>query len=166
MNRRALAAVLAATLAASAWLALQDEPAPEAPVVRAAPRAATPRRAAEPLPAWPAPPAPRPATPWQAEPARLAAWMPPPPAPVAAPRSAAPAASAAPVAPAFPYPLIGRIQDGDSTHALFATPQRTLPAKPQDLIDGQWRVEEVGPAGVVLTWLPGQLRQTLVFRPS
>lgn len=177
---RLLGAALAATLVAALLLAAQDadEGADEGDELLAAPArsargadtraAAAPRRAAPSLPEWPAAPASRPAAAWPADPSRLAAWM-PPPAPAAAaataPRPAA-AASAAPQAPPFPYTLIGRIQDGEAVHALFASPQRTLGVRVQDLIDGQWRVEEVGAAGVTLTWLPGGVRQTLSFRAS
>ena len=33
-----------------------------------------------------------------------------------------------------------------------------------DVLDGQWRVEQVSDAGVRLTWLPGSLPQTIVFK--
>jgi hypothetical protein len=34
-----------------------------------------------------------------------------------------------------------------------------------DVIDGQWRVEQVSTQGIKLTWLPAQLPQHLAFRP-
>ncbi|MCX2864105.1 hypothetical protein OOZ63_19950, partial [Paucibacter sp. PLA-PC-4] len=106
--------------------------------------------------------------PWPEAPqAQLAAWGPPPPPPAPPPAPAPPPEAApAPVAPAFPYQLIGRLEEGGVSQALLSAGNRSLNAKAGDVIDGQWRVERVGPNGLGLLWLPGQQSQTITFRPS
>ncbi|HEX2009706.1 MAG TPA: hypothetical protein VJN44_02100, partial [Roseateles sp.] len=66
----------------------------------------------------------------------------------------------------FPYQLIGRLEDGGQSLALLAGANRSISAKAGDVIDGQWRVERVGPAGLALIWLPAQQAQNISFRPS
>lgn len=172
---RLLAVALVATLALGAWLAGTDTPDEDIGI------AANPRRAGELPPprarseakavAWPAGPATRDEQAWPFD-ARLArAWVPAPPAVVIAPLRPAAAASMAAAAaaaqvPAFPYALIGRIEDSGAVHALLGGAQRTLGVRASDVIDGQWRVDEIGATGMTLTWLPGGQRQTLAFRPS
>jgi hypothetical protein len=72
------------------------------------------------------------------------------------------------MAPPLPYQMIGRLVEGEGAQAadvaLLASPQRALSVRRGDVIDGQWRVEQVGASGVQLLWLPGQLPQTLAFR--
>lgn len=166
----ALASALAATLAATLWLAQQEgedegvvtPPARAGRASRPAPSAATTTLPSAPLsaltlqrPPWPVAPA-----------AQLAAWSaPPPPAPPPAPPPTA-AVAQVPVAPPFPYQLIGRLEQGGVSQALLAGTSRSISAKPGDVIDGQWRVERVEATGLALTWLPGQQTQTINFRPS
>ena len=162
----ALATALAATLAATLWLAQQDDEDAQTVVplarasraTRAAPAPAVPASAplsAQALqrPPWPEAPA-----------AQLAAWSAPPPLPP--PPAPPPAAAQAPVAPPFPYQLIGRLEQGGVSLALLAGASRSISAKPGDVIDGQWRVERVEATGLALTWLPGKQPQTINFRPS
>jgi hypothetical protein len=68
------------------------------------------------------------------------------------------------VAPPFPYQLIGQLTQGDQLHALLNGPNRTLSVQAGDVVDGLWKVERVDPGGLVLVWLPAQLRQTIAFR--
>lgn len=163
-----LGGALVATLAATAWVATRPEddvPAAAAPV----------RRAAAPVPAA----ASAASTPeagtraaWADVTAeQLAAWQPPPPPPPPpAPPPAAPAPPPPPVAPPAPYQMIGRVVEGEGAKAvevaLLTGPNKAVSAKPGDVIDGQWRVEQVTASGVRLTWLPGQLPQNIVFRPA
>jgi hypothetical protein len=161
---------LLATLALTAVLALQpDESAATAVPVRratnAAPSPAKPARTS-PEPAWPAPPSASGTLQWSEAPrAALAAWGPPAPPP-APPVKAAPVGPVIPQAPAFPYTLIGRLEEAGVSRALLAGPVRTIDARAGDLIDGQWRVDAVLPEGVQLTWMPGGQRQTLNYRPT
>ena len=189
VRRRRLALAVAVTAAATLWAALQPEAPVSAPVLpdraSAAPNArvsaanATPGRVAATAPAtaptsapasapaWPAPARPR--SDWPATPAHaVAAWAPVATAPAAlAPRPAAVASAAdKPVeAPAFPYTLIGRLDDGEA-RALLAGPTRSFGVKASDVIDGQWRVDAVPPRGLALTWLPGGIKKILALAPS
>jgi hypothetical protein len=64
--------------------------------------------------------------------------------------------------PPFPYTLIGRLDDGQA-HALLSGPLRSFGVKVADVIDGQWRVDDVQARGITITWLPGGVKTTLVF---
>jgi hypothetical protein len=96
----------------------------------------------------------------------FAAWAPPPPPPAPKQVAAPPAPPAAPVAPAFPYQLIGRLVEGNQATALLAGPSRSLAVKAGDVVDGQWRVDQVTERGLNLTWLPAKLNQTISFKSS
>jgi hypothetical protein len=171
MERRqlVLGGALVATLAATAWVATrpeEDTPVAAAPVRRPAVAASAPVAAAA--------SAPQVGTrqPWaDVKPEQLAAWQPPPPPPPPpAPPPAAPAPPPPPVAPPAPYQMIGRVIEGEGAKAvevaLLSGPNKAVSAKAGDVIDGQWRVEQVTGDGVRLTWLPGQLPQNIVFRPA
>jgi hypothetical protein len=185
-TRRTLVGLLVATLAATAWVAWQgDDEAADLAVAGRAPSDAEPTVARQPaarmrrdapaidvvLP-WPTPLAARPAADWGFEPARARAWVPPPPPPPAPPPRApvvvatAGAASAPPQAPAFPYQLIGRVEEAGVAHALLAAPGRTLGVRASDVLDGQWRIDAVDAQGLALTWLPGGQRLQVPFRSS
>jgi len=167
MERRqlVLGGALAATLAATAWVAMRPEDEELAAVAAPARRAVV--AAAAPVPSAPAVEA---RQPWAEAPiAQLAAWQPPPPPP--APPAPPPIAAVAPppVAPPAPYQMIGRVVEGEGAKAvevaLLTGPNKSLSARRGDVIDGQWRVDQVSDSGVRLTWLPAQLPQNIVFRP-
>ena len=170
-----LGGALAATLAATAWVATRPEdeaPVAAAPVRRPAAVAAAPVVAAASASASASAPqvGARPA--WaEVKPEQLAAWQPPPPPPPPpAPPPAAPTPPPPPVAPPAPYQMIGRVVEGEGAKAvevaLLTGPNKAVSARPGDVIDGQWRVDRVTRDGVRLTWLPGQLPQNIVFRPA
>ena len=162
-----LGGALAATLAATAWVATRPEDEAGTTAV-----AAPARRAATVAAAASAVTAPSVSTrqPWaEASAEQLAAWQPPPPPP---PPPAPPVVAAAPpppVAPPPPYQMIGRFVEGEGAKAvevaLLSGPNKSLSVKRGDVIDGQWRVEQVSTSGVSLTWLPAKLPQNIVFRP-
>lgn len=162
----ALGGALAATLAATAWMATR----PEEEVATVAAPARRPAAAASAPSAVPAPEGSA-RQPWAEAPAtQLAAWQPPPPPPPPpAPPPVASAPPPPPVAPPLPYQMIGRVVEGEGSKAvevaLLTGPNKSLSAKRGDVIDGQWRVEQVTDSGVRLTWLPGQLPQNIAFRP-
>lgn len=174
-----LGGALVATLAATAWTALQpDEEAVVAPLnTRRAPppRAgaasgapAAPSQAIAPTASPTASPAAR--SVW-AEPSaeQLAAWQPlPPPPPPPAPPPPPPAAPPPPVAPPLPYQMIGRLIEGEGGKAveiaMLSSPGRSLNVRRGEVIDGQWRVDQIDSSGVRLTWLPGQLPQHIAFK--
>jgi len=167
----ALGGALVATLAATAWVALRPEAeaaaAIAAPVRR--PASATATAPAASAPSLAAPPGHQP---WaEVGPAQLAAWQPPPPPPPPpAPPPVAAAPPPPPVAPPAPYQMIGRLIEGDGAQAvdvaLLSGPNKALSVKRGDVIDGQWRVEQVSTSGVRLTWLPASLPQNIVFKAA
>jgi hypothetical protein len=67
--------------------------------------------------------------------------------------------------PAFPYTLIGRLDDGEA-QALLSGPSRSFGVKAGEVIDAVWRVDAVQPQGLLLTWLPGSLKKTVAFTAS
>jgi len=163
----ALGGALALTLAATAWLATRPEDEAAATVAAPARKAAAVAAVASSAASAPGAPS---REPWaEAPPAQLAAWQPPPPPPPppAPPPVAAPPPPP-PVAPPAPYQMIGRIVEGEGAKAvevaLLSSPTKALSARRGDVIDGQWRVEQVSSAGVRLTWLPAQLPQNIVFK--
>ena len=186
LNRK-MAGALLATLAITAWVAAQPD---VEPVPAATPRAASVDRSSERAPAgasarFPAgasaqssvqvlslPVTARAVVAWSDPPeVALLSWGPPPaPPPPSEPvtpvQRPVAAARVVPTAPAFPYVLIGRFDDGHGPQALLVSPLRTVNAKANDVIDGQWRVDQVLPNSMTLTWLPGNLQQTLNDRPS
>lgn len=70
----------------------------------------------------------------------------------------------------MPYQMIGRLFEGEGPKAvemaLLTGPSQVLSVKRGDVIDGQWRVEQVTASGVNLTWLPAKLPQNIAFRPA
>ena len=192
VRRRRLAVAAAITLAATAWTALQpDDPPPASKQQRqrrdaalsptrapapgsaatATPTTTTPptasARASATTSPWPDAPRIDHRQPWPAGIAQgVAGWTAtPPPQPPAPPPVRTAAVAAQPQAPAFPYVLIGRLDDGEP-RALLSGPLRSFGVKPADVIDGQWRVDSVAAQGLTLTWLPGSLKKTLTFGAS
>ncbi len=165
-RRRRIAFAATATLAATVWAGFQDDVAPEATTPagvrhRSAASGAAPAGASAPVPDWPELPTLEARQPWRGvQPQGVAAWGPPPPPPAAP--APPPAAPEPPQPPAFPYTLIGRIDDGQST-ALLTDRTRSFGAKARDVIDGVWRVDAVDADGMTLTWLPGGITTTLPF---
>ena len=163
---------LALTIAATLWASQMgdgDEAKPlagagnRAPAANAAPKLTAkttqaPVRQAASLSAVPR-------APWPAASAtQLAAWMPPPPPPPPPAPAMTQPQPVVPVAPPLPYELIGRIEEAGITKALLSGPMRTLAVQRGDLIDQQWRVDEINERGLALTYKPTGTRQTLAFR--
>lgn len=176
-RQKLLAGGLGLSVAASLWVAQIEDEAPVAAVAGA-------RRADTTSPSRPRDEARRPASaraqdaaassasvdwrpleraPWpEASDAQLAAWQPPPPP--APPPPPPPAPPPPPVAPPLPYQMIGRLEEQGVVSALLATAQATRAVRVGDVIDGQWRVDQISDRGLSLTWLPGKLPQTLSYR--
>jgi len=107
--------------------------------------------------------------PWaEARPGQFAAWSPPPPP--APPPPPPPAPPAPPMAPAFPYQLIGRMVDGNTPDApavaFLSGPLRSVAVHAGEVLEGQWRIDEISATGLAVTWLPGKLKQNIAFRPA
>lgn len=148
-----LGAGLAATLAATAWLASSpdDDAVAAVPARRPPSVPATARVAGSGDPDASAP-ALRARTPWPAPASgAIAAWTPTPPP---APPAPAPAAATRAASPAFPYRWIGRLDAGDGDQALLAGPMRSFGARAGEVLDGHWRIESIGATRLELTWLP------------
>jgi hypothetical protein len=93
---------------------------------------------------------------------RTAAWTPPPapPPPPAAPVAVPPPPP--PTAPPLPFSFVGLLEQKSSRPTAFlAKGEALVIAGVGDVIDGAYRVESLSPAGVVVTYLPLNQRQTL-----
>lgn len=82
---------------------------------------------------------------------------PPPPAPVVA------AEPPPPMAPPFPHAWVGRFQD-DTARAIVASQDRTWVLTVGDVIDGQWRVDQIQERQMSLTYLPLRQSQTVAMK--
>lgn len=169
-----LAGATAVAVAAVAWLDGEPQPSPRPMSAALAPAPAAPadlgstgrsevrasasaadRIARE---AWPEAP-------------RSHAWgvaVPPAAAPSARTHAVAAAASQPAAAlPVLPYQWIGRIEDANGAQVLLLHQGglRTVAAKRNDVLDGQWRVDAIEPAQLRLTWLPDGRSHTVSMRP-
>jgi hypothetical protein len=185
-RRQRLTIAAGLTLLATAWAAMQgDDVASVAQPAK--PRGAnvpsTPNNninnarsntsnATKPNTVWPDAPLTANRAPWPAVGALgAAAWRGPDVPKVQAPEPPKPVVAkdntevATPEAPNFPYTLIGRIDDG-TPQAMLSGPSRSFGARVNEVIDGQWRVDAVGPQSMSLTWLPGSIKKTVTFASS
>lgn len=158
-----LGTLLAASLAAAAYVSLQDESAPEpetaAPPERAA-RTARPATRAESSPAGIAaglgrldrPPA-------QVRETGLFAakswYVPPPPPP---PQPEAPPAP--PSAPPVPYAYFGKMIEDGAVTAFLARQNEIFVVRKGDVIESTYRVDELTPEILTLTYLPLNTQQS------
>ena len=76
---------------------------------------------------------------------------PPPPKPIAQP----------PVAPPLPYTVLGKKLEDGAWQVFLRRDDQILVVKTLDTIDGAYRVEEIRPPVMTLTYLPMKSRQTL-----
>lgn len=84
-------------------------------------------------------------------------WRPPPPPPKPVPT----ALPSKPTAPPFPYSVFGK-QFADGVWQVFLRrDERILVVKPQETIDNAFRVDEIRPPTMMLTYLPLQQRVSL-----
>lgn len=102
-----------------------------------------------------------------AAPSAWSAALPPPPPP---PPSQKRDADAAPVAPPFPHQWVGRFDDEASggtkavRRAVISGPVSTWVAREGDVIEGQWRVDQIQERLIRLTYLPLQQSQTVAMK--
>lgn len=100
-----------------------------------------------------------------AAPSAWAAALPPPPAPKPE-RSV----DVAPVAPPFPHQWVGRFDDEASAgskplrRAVISGPVSTWVAREGDVIEGQWRIDQIQDRLMRLTYLPLQQSQTVAMK--
>lgn len=155
-------------LAACSWLALFGDKSPAGNAAASAPVAAVP--AARPTTAVPATGVtlslvPREqlfSPPGAAEPGKGTAsrdlfsarnWNPPP-----APPSVAPAA---PVVPPVPYAFLGKKLEAEIWEVYVSRGEQTFVARTGQVLEGEWRVDQIAPPRLALTYLP--LAQTQTF---
>lgn len=100
-----------------------------------------------------------------ATPSAWSAALPPPPPPP--PRITT---DAAPSAPPFPHQWVGRFDDEPSAgtkavrRAVISGPVSTWVAREGDVIEGQWRVDQIQERLMRLTYLPLQQSQTVAMK--
>ncbi len=84
-------------------------------------------------------------------------WTPPPPPPPE---------NLKPTAPPLPFSVIGKkIQDGE-WQVFLANQDRVYVIKAADVIDGIYRVDNVTPPMLTLTYMPLKIQQTLAIGPA
>lgn len=66
-----------------------------------------------------------------------------------------------PSAPPVPFTYIGRLSEDSRTTVFLASGERNLVVKPGDVIDNNYRVDEVTDKTVQLTYLPLNVKQTV-----
>lgn len=160
----ALFGALGLSLAATAWVSRDDEAQPVTAQPRRAMAATTAATAA--TADWPGPAASARGD-WPAlDPLARSAWG--EAAPVAAPPAPPPVQVAAeeppppPAAPPFPYQLVGRLTDS-RPRAILNNAQRSAVVGVGEVVDGQWRIDAIEPAGLRLTYLPLGQSQFIAF---
>ncbi|MDE2401306.1 MAG: hypothetical protein KGL90_06545 [Burkholderiales bacterium] len=160
---------LLVALAGTAWVASQDDAAEVAPVRRGGKAGATSRASARGAASAPATPEDvwyrtalsQGVTMWQARPTLTpwpptgpSAWSsqrppPPPPPPVIAEAPPPP-----PMAPNFPHAWVGRFNDEATERAIVSGPNATWVVHAGDVIEGQWRIDQINERQMQLTYLP------------
>jgi len=82
--------------------------------------------------------------------------------PIAQPAAAvAPPPPPPPQAPPLPFSYLGKLAEGSETKVFLTQGDRNLVVKSGDVIDNTYRVDEIGEAMVVMTYLPLSVKQTL-----
>lgn len=93
---------------------------------------------------------------WPDQVAPLFGLPPPPPPPRAASAEAADGTAAPPVkrAPPLPYTYFGRLEEGSKVTVFLSAGPRNLTARVGEVLDGNYRVEDITPSQIRLTYLP------------
>ena len=85
---------------------------------------------------------------------------PPPPPPPKVNRQVADAPPPPPKAPRFPHAWVGRFND----MAVLSGPQQTWVMAAGDVIEGQWRIDRIDETQIQLTYLPLKQAQTVAMK--
>jgi hypothetical protein len=169
-RRIGLALALAGSLAATGWVASQDDSATPAPgaktpePARAKAVAAQSRAGAVAPPAGPEPELTldklhrktantKPGNLFESD-----TWAPPPPKVVV--KQGPPPA---PVPPPLPFKYFGKMSEGGQTTVFLDAADRSYAVRVGDVLDGRYKVEDIKDRLIVLTYLPLQQRQTLTI---
>lgn len=94
-------------------------------------------------------------------------WDPPPPKALRATRVETVVAPPPPPpqAPPLPFTYLGRLDEGDRTTVFLAGPAQDHAVTAGQVIDGVYRVDEITPQRVVVTYLPLGQQQSLSIGP-
>jgi len=68
-----------------------------------------------------------------------------------------------PQAPPLPFAYMGRMVDDGTTTVFLAKDDRNFVARTGETLDGTYRVEKIDESGMVVTYLPLKIKQTLSF---
>lgn len=68
-----------------------------------------------------------------------------------------------PQAPSLPFAYLGKLVEDATTTVFLARQDRNYVVRAGDTIDGTYRVERIGDDGLVVTYLPLKIQQTLPF---
>lgn len=79
---------------------------------------------------------------------------------------AAVAAAAAVPAPKFPFSYIGRWEEGGTQQVLLLGPSRVWAVAPGGVLDGQWRLDRIDAASLVVTYLPQGASMTVSLQAA
>lgn len=84
---------------------------------------------------------------------------------VPSPVQAAPAYVPPPqsLTPTLPFSFIGRMLDGEEVTLFLSRNDRQYTVKEKDMLDDTYRVDKIGESEAVLTYLPSNTQQTLLF---
>jgi hypothetical protein len=93
------------------------------------------------------------------DPFQARSWA-PPPEPEANRRRLPPPP---PQAPPLPFAYLGKLVEDATTTVFLARQDRNYVVRAGDTIDGTYRVERIGDDGLVVTYLPLKIQQTLPF---
>lgn len=93
-----------------------------------------------------------------ADPFSSHSWLPPRPK-----LALAPVVNAAPVAPPLPYRFAGQLLLDSGMQVFLARGDEIIPVKEGDTVDGQYRVESVGPTSMTLVHIASSTRQLMEF---
>ena len=94
---------------------------------------------------------------FRSDPFSTPSWAPPPA------KAAAPTEPPAPVAPPLPFRFAGQFQRDSGTEIYLGRGTEIFAVKEGDTLDGQYKVESVGPGEVAFVHLPSGTRQALQF---
>lgn len=91
---------------------------------------------------------------------------PPPPPPPSLLSLSPPPPPPPPTAPQLPFAFIGRMIDGNDVTLFLTNNHQQYAAKLSDVLDGNYRVDKITEKSAVLTYLPMNIQQELVFNSN
>lgn len=69
-----------------------------------------------------------------------------------------------PVAPPIPYTFLGRMDSDEAQKVFLRRGKELVVAAERETLDGGWRLETIGPDGLVLTYLPLNQQKILSYK--